>query len=273
MRRYHPDKSVGMYIHSQRPRPKPWAEHVQSVSPRLLFFHRMEWCLSWAAWALGQWALLEVLDYLGSFSILVVVILYFADTHNRIEQRHYQAWQVINTAQGKGGSGGRIDALQELNADHVSLVGVDASQAFLQGVDLPHANLARCDLHSSDMRMSVFRNATMTYCDLRGANFRNSNMRSSHLENTDLTGADLHGTNLRGAVLDGAVLDDADLRLTDLNDISWQRIASMRLANIWGVKNAPAGFVAFALAHGAVSLNSDAQWEALEAKQDGANSP
>ena len=41
------------------------------------------------------------------------LIFYFADQGGRLKQKHYQAWQVINTAQGKGGSGGplRIVAL------------------------------------------------------------------------------------------------------------------------------------------------------------------
>jgi len=35
----------------------------------------------------------------------------------------------------------------------------------------------------------------------------------------------------------------------------------MRLANVYGVRNAPAGFVAYALAHGAVS---DDEWSKLQ---------
>ena len=37
---------------------------------------------------------------------------------------NYQAWQVVNSAQGKGGSGGRIDALEDLNRNGISLAGV-----------------------------------------------------------------------------------------------------------------------------------------------------
>src|ERR1700741_4710735 len=76
-------------------------------------------------------------------------IFYFSESGNRIKQKHYQAWQVINTAQGKGGSGGRIEALEELNADGVPLVGVDVSSAFLQGLTLERANLLRADFSSA----------------------------------------------------------------------------------------------------------------------------
>ena len=56
--------------------------------------------------------------------MLLAVVSYFSESKDRIKQKHYQAWQVINSAQGKGGSGGRIDALEELHADGVPLVGV-----------------------------------------------------------------------------------------------------------------------------------------------------
>ena len=91
------------------------------------------------AFYLSRWSFLEVLEYLGSFSILFAVILYFTEAGERREQKHYQAWQVINTAQGKGGNGGRIDALQELNADNISLIGVDVRDAFLQYIQLDNA--------------------------------------------------------------------------------------------------------------------------------------
>ena len=73
-----------------------------------------------------------------------------------MKQKHYQAWQVINSAQGKGGSGGRIDALEELHRDPVPLVGVDVNDAFLQGVELNGANLLRANFRSADIRGGSF---------------------------------------------------------------------------------------------------------------------
>ena len=126
----------------------------------------------WAAWALGNWALTEVLESLGAFSVLIAVIFYFADSGNRVKRKHHQAWQVINTAQGKGGSGGRIEALQELNQDRVPLIGVNADSAFLKGVVLRQARLSRCSLHSADLRDSDLASSDMTFCGLEGSNSR-----------------------------------------------------------------------------------------------------
>jgi hypothetical protein len=54
------------------------------------------------------------------------------------------------------------------------------------------------------------------------------------------------------------------MRNTDLKNIRWDGITSMQLTNVFGVRNAPDGFVAFALAHGAVSAASDEDWTKLQ---------
>jgi hypothetical protein len=248
-----------------RHRPKSWEQqrpHTRSAV--VLFFARMEWYLSWAAWALGNWALLEVLESLGTFSVLVAVVFYFADSGNRIKQRHYQAWQVINTAQGKGGSGGRIEALQELNQDGVPLIGVDVSFAFLRGVNLRGARLSRCAIESGDLRDSNLSEADLTFCNLRSVNLRHANLDGVQLADAELADADLISSSLRGAKMDRVDLARADLRYTDLNQLVWQNITSLQLANVYGVRNPPRGFLDFALAHGAVSLANDEDWEKLE---------
>ena len=163
---------------NEYPRPGHWAEHKKTVRHRWAMpVHGVDWCLRWLAYHLSRWALLEVLQSLGTFSVLIAVIFYFAEAGDRKKQKHYQAWQVINTAQGKGGSGGRIEALQELNQDREPLVGVDASEAFLQGIRLPKANLLRCDLHAADLRDSVLSGSNMEFGSLHSANFRKAELR------------------------------------------------------------------------------------------------
>jgi uncharacterized protein YjbI with pentapeptide repeats len=213
----------------------------------------MEWGLEWLAYALSNWTLLEVLEYLGSFSVLVAVIFYFAESGDRVKQRHYQAWQVINTAQGKGGSGGRIEALEELNADKVPLVGVDVSSAFLQGLNLKNANLLRSDFSSADLRNSNLAGVDFTLANLNSANLRGATLDHAKCLETDLRNADLEGSSMVGADLSSASLDDADLRGADLRDVAWQRVKAVKGANVAGVKNAPAGLVEWALKNGAVT--------------------
>jgi uncharacterized protein YjbI with pentapeptide repeats len=253
-----------MLLLQPRPRPDPWLKFKDRIRHRRLTpFFWLEWIFEWLAHAFSNWVFLEVLEYLGTFSVLVAVIFYFADAPNRIRLKHYQAWQVINTAQGKGGSGGRIEALQELNHDHVSLVGVDAAGAFLMGIRLEKAPLLRSNFEAADMRNCNLSQADLTYSNFKEANLRDSDLRNADLNHADLEDADLEGSNLFGARLTGANLTAADLRNCDLSDLKWADIASIKLANVFHVKNPPAGFIDWALGKGAVSIESDAEWEKL----------
>ncbi len=247
-----------MPLRELRKRPDAWKTYRERFQPRwTLGFHALEWCLQWTAYYLGRWAFLEVLEYLGVFSVLIAVIFYFHESGDRRKQKHYQAWQVINTAQGKGGSGGRIEALQELNHDRVPLVGVDAAGAFLQGVRLHDGKLLRCNLESADLRNADLSASDLEFASLKSANFRQADLHNANLANADLEDTDLAGANLRSANLAEANLSNADLRNTDLAGVRWQKLGAVEKANIYGVRNAPDGFVSWALAHGAVSVPSD----------------
>ncbi|HEY3835012.1 MAG TPA: pentapeptide repeat-containing protein, partial [Bryobacteraceae bacterium] len=189
-----------MLVRDEYPRPRPWMEHKTAIRHHWTTpFHRVDWMLRMLAHHLSRWALLEVLEYLGTFSVLIAVIFYFAESGDRKKQKHYQAWQVINTAQGKGGSGGRIEALQELNEDGVPLVGVDASGSFLQGVRLRKANLLRCDLNAADLRDSILSSASLEFANLKSANFRHSDLRGANLRSADLSDSDLTEADLNRA--------------------------------------------------------------------------
>lgn len=246
-----------MLVRELRPRPHPWSRYQEHCSSWALPFHALEWILQWSAYFLSRWALLEVLEYLSVLSVLVGVVFYFSEAGDRQKQKHYQAWQVVNTAQGKGGSGGRIEALQELNLDHVPLVGVNAAGAFLQGIQLEGANLLRADLEAADLRDSRLEGVDLQYANLRSANFRQANLRRAKLAGADLSDADLVNADLSGADLRGTNLDGADLRNVNLAGVRWKDIKSIARANIHAVRNATEGFTAWAIQHNAVSLPGD----------------
>src|SRR3954449_997762 len=140
-----------------RKQPLPWRERRQQIPAWSRPFFALEWLWEWLSFLLSRWTFVEVLEYLSSLSILVAVFFYFSESDARVKQRHYQAWQVINTAQGKGGSGGRIEALQELNTDGVPLVGVDVADAYLQEVRLVDGDLRRSDFRGTDLKRAIFR--------------------------------------------------------------------------------------------------------------------
>jgi hypothetical protein len=246
-----------MRVRLHRKRPEPWNVRRQGFKRRWTVpLWAFEWFCEWIAYVLSNWSFLEVLEYLSSFGVLIAVIFYFGESGDRLKQKHYQAWQVINTAQGKGGNGGRIEALQELNADGISLVGVDVSGAFLQGIRLQRASLARSNFSTADMRDSDLSFADLSDANLRG-NFRHGILRGANLEHADLTDADLFSADLTGADLSGATLANADLSNANLANLKWNDTLILKNANIFGVKNAPEGFVTYALKRGAIQKESD----------------
>ena len=151
---------------------------------------------------------------------------------------NYQAWQVVNTAQGKGGSGGRVDALQDLAGNGVSLAGVRLDEAWLEGLRLEGASLPRASL----------RNAI-----LQGAKLRGANLQGADLTGANLTGADLRDAVLKGAEVSGAVLATAELEGADLSELrGWDMLASVSYTQILGARHAPPGWREWMLARGAV---------------------
>lgn len=246
-----------MRVFSPRTRPEPWEtgrKHIKHVWSIPFFALELGW--EWLAYFLSNWKFLEVLEYMSSLSVLFAVLFYFSESGDRTKQKHYQAWQVVNTAQGKGGSGGRIEALQELNADRVPLVGVDVSGAFLQEIDLRGAGLLRSNFNSTDLRESNLSGADFTDADLGSANFRGSNLAHANFHGSDLHDADLTGVDLTGANLSGANLQNADLRKAILEGIQWNDIAAIKNAHIEEVRGAPAGFSAWASQKGAIQTTA-----------------
>jgi hypothetical protein len=249
-----------MKVRIHRERPDPWPvrrERIKRVwtTP----FWAFEWILEWVAFALSRWTFLDVLEYLEGFSVLIAVIFYFSESGDRLKQKHYQAWQVINTAQGKGGSGGRIDALQELNHDGVPLVGVDVSGAFLQSIHLERARLLRSNFSAADLRDGNFNFADFSDTNMRAANLRGSHLEGARFERSDLDDADLTDADLTEADLSGASLSNADLSNTNLSKLRWRDLRSVKGTNLYGVRNAPDGFISWAKQHGAVQIEPDSR--------------
>jgi hypothetical protein len=56
------------FVFKERNPPPEWAEFKARAPHRYLVpFYRLNWAADWAAYSLGKWALVELLEYLGSF--------------------------------------------------------------------------------------------------------------------------------------------------------------------------------------------------------------
>jgi len=151
---------------------------------------------------------------------------------------NYQAWQVINSAQGKGGSGGRVDALADLVRNDVSLAGINLDGAWLESIDLRGAQLPLASFERANLQ-----GARLDGARLDGVSFRDAN----------LVAVTLVGASLRRADLTGARLSAANLALADLTEVrGWQDIVTIAHADVEGVRGAPRGFAEWARVNGAV---------------------
>jgi uncharacterized protein YjbI with pentapeptide repeats len=102
---------------------------------------------------------------------------------------------------------------------------------------------------------------------LASANLRDENLQNTDLRNATFQDADLTGANLSEADLGGVNLAKVDLRNSDFRNAKWQKMESIKLANIFGIKDAPPGFLNLAIQNGAISTESDTEWQALLARE------
>ncbi|HTL04810.1 MAG TPA: pentapeptide repeat-containing protein [Gemmatimonadales bacterium] len=202
----------------------------------------------WAFWLQQSWAAAELVALL-----FAAYQLWARRSERRVAEAeaavlarkaaNYQAWAVVNSAQGKGGSGGRVDALQDLNRNGVSLAGVRLDGAWLEGIDLTRARLSRASLREAN---------------LSGAKLGGANLEGADLSGTNLTGADLQGAFLKGADLSGAFLGTADLRTADLAGLrGWDSIQTASYLQIDNVRHPPPGFKQWALERGALEQGQE----------------
>lgn len=141
-------------------RPEQWSDW--RTKRRSWFFYPFalfDWSCSWGIYYVGDWALLRLVDNLAKLSVVVVVFLFFWEAGDRAKDRHYRAWQVINESEGKASTGGRIEALEDLVRDRVSL----------EFVQLPTAQLPRLQGSGATLSKSNLRATFLIYAKLGSA--------------------------------------------------------------------------------------------------------
>ena len=166
------------------------------------------------AWVNDQ-ALLSLLGAIGNLGLILAVATYIGSEKQRREAEVLNAWQTITSAYGQAGSGGRIQALEFLNASP----GANWRRKFpwfcaplklclwapesLAGINLtvPGESKERVYLGGINLEEAILIDANLKGAFLNGAN---------------LTEADLIGVNLTGASLDSANLTGAKLCRTTL---------------------------------------------------------
>jgi BTB/POZ domain-containing protein KCTD9 len=155
--------------------------------------------------ALGRKGVVKLVQSGVILTVIIALGRYVWEAPKREKLAHYQAWQIINSAQGQKTNGGRIDALQDLVKDGVYLSGLDASGAYLAGINLKKgifggANFQRAYLVDTNLQEAYFwkanfKRANLVYANLQEADFEEANLQEAYLAEANLRGANLQGTN------------------------------------------------------------------------------
>jgi hemoglobin-like flavoprotein len=172
-------------------------------------------------------AIATIVGSIEGVTIIAAFVLYIKEIPDRKKEFHYQAWSVIDSANGVRVSPARIMALQDLNEDKVSLNNVEIINAQLTRInlskaDLREANLIKCDLNHADFKYANLDNALLGRTNFTGADLSHANLSfaklsfanlsSANLSNAKLICADLRDTNLAGVNLNNANLSGANMK-------------------------------------------------------------
>jgi uncharacterized protein YjbI with pentapeptide repeats len=172
-----------------------------------------------------------IFENLESIALGSAGIIFLLESRDRQKRDHYEAWQVVNSARGNAGSGGRIQALQDLNKDGVNLEGIAVRKAYLSGIELSGASLVggdfkearlyKANLQGADLRFANLQGADLRSANLQGALLSAANLKEANLDSANLKKAVLFGTELQGARLAHATLENADLEGAQLQRTCW----------------------------------------------------
>jgi hypothetical protein len=239
----------------------------------------VEWGFEWIVYYLKRWAFVEFLEVAGRFGVLVAAITYLLGADERAKLKYYQAWQVINSARGSSGDGGRRRAIMDLHADGHRLVGLNVRganisdlnlrAAFLGGAEMDSVTLVDSDFSYAMLPGSRLQDAFLLRTDFTSVEFQGVDLRGAEMYGVSFCGASFHGGTLRGADLldvsvDSAFFTGADLRdmtFSSVQSVNYAAISSVRYANVAGT---PDEFREWALARGALSIEADSAWIAAK---------
>ena len=171
------------------------------------------------AWLHGKRARRTFFRWIIIIAAIVSIGAFLWNLQDRKAERQRQAWSVIAQAAITQANIGLNDAMETLNNDGVSLKRLRLPRAWLEGVQLPGA----------DLRWSILQLAQLNGADLSGANLGEVFLQGADLQAADLRKANLTGTNLTGAHFRKANLSGADISgadFTQANNLTQGQISS-----------------------------------------------
>lgn len=206
---------------------------------------------------------------LGNVTVISGLVSFLlSGARNSRKSSIYQAWMVLDGAQGAETSYARKQALTDLNDEGISLMGLDAEKADLQGICLNGANLSEATIpeinfqdaslrrtrfilaelnkakfNSADLRKASFSLAKVSQAEFKNASLQGASFEQSTCRLSDFTLARLENSRFRGAELQSATFKLARLQFakfnqTDLAGANFQG-AKLNNADFRNAKNIP----------------------------------
>ncbi|MEA5464524.1 pentapeptide repeat-containing protein [Leptothoe sp. PORK10 BA2] len=160
-----------------------------------------------------------LIGVIESVSIITGIILFLLSGAHQAKQRgHYEAWFVLDIAEGKETSYARIRALTDLNNDNVPLIGLDAVGADLNNIQLENADLSSASLERASFQMASLKSTRFWYCDLQAADFTLARLEFADFYDANITGAKFEGAYLKGSKFSKATLSNTNFSRSDLRE-------------------------------------------------------
>ncbi len=155
----------------------------------------------------------RILGTFESISIVTALVIY---VRRGKKQSHYEAWQVIDAAQGLEISYARIKALENLAKDRVSLKGLSFPKANLEQISLIDTNLKEANFQGAKLQEANLKGSAFELAQFQGANLFNANLQETFFLLTQLQRANLSSANLQDADMQGVNLLEANLQRANL---------------------------------------------------------
>ena len=220
-------------------------------------------------WANSQ-PLFGLLEIFGNASIIIAVLTYIGTEKQRRDAEVLNAWQTITNAHGQTGSGGRIQALEFLNASPGAnwrrkfpwicaplplctwpaerLDGINLSVDFLERVrkadvaplflaaaasgTVDGVYLVEVKLPRGRLRNANLSEADMRKADLEAVDFAEAIIWGANLAEANMKGANLWRTNLEGSNLQFANLEQSNFEAANLEEAVLEN-ANLVRAVLW----------------------------------------
>jgi len=177
-------------------------------------------------------------ESLGKLAIIFAIVSYLIEYPDRIKQRYYQAWQVMNSAHLSSGDGGRKNAISDLVEIENDLPGLDLTNATIEKFDLRGIVIPYSRFNNASIKDSMFSckphllascdSTVMTRAFLGGDSIQTLVL----ITNNHFEKAKMDDSTLQNAILQDNIFDNAELARAFFSSLTFNSANSFKGAHL-----------------------------------------